>query len=363
MDTPNYKELYSEYKDRNHQLIYEMDYNEYTDFYSFVVDKDHLDENTNLYLLFVSDKLLEKSNTQILQLRSKTIKRTREELEKTSNETSKRTIIPTKITKYSDYILNLTPYLKSYITPSKLDNYVRDIEHDNELIEKIRLATDDSEYIDKQNYGKLVETWFADNCSCPVCGSFSLRRYAKDNFPVIDFVCINQEHTFDDGVKFFQVKSTTTNFEEFKYFDYSEKTIHTGSYKYGKIVHKINVLDDNLTKKVLIGYICITVEPKNDYLKINKTKSFFVLPNTKINPVAKKLFENNFDGLFVQGDTLDMIDKYYEYIDIANPTIMFSDVNNDVVIFKDRYEKNLIIDMNYMTNGLTSWNIINNPLL
>lgn len=356
MDTPNYKELYAEYKDKNHQLISDMSHNEYTDFYSFVIDKDHMDENNNLYLLFVTSKLLEKhtyemSNSQDL---SKPIKRTRSE--------SERVVVPTKITRYNDYISNLTPYLKAYVTPAKFDRYSQDLEHDNFVIQKLETVVDDSEYIDKQNYGKLVEVWFCDNCNCPVCGAPSLRRYAKDNFPVIDLVCINQLHTFDQGVKFFQVKSASTDFNDFKYFDYDTKLIHTGSYKFGKIVHSINVLDDDIIKKVLIGYICITVEPKYDYLKVNKDKSFFVLPKTNINVVAKKLFEDDFDMFFVQYENGDIVDKYYEYLDIVNPLITFSTRNNHVIKFSDFYNKNLVIPLNYMTDGRTKWNIIDNTL-
>lgn len=357
MDTPNYKELYAEYKDRNHQLISDMEYTKYTDFYSFVIDKDHMDENNNLYLLFVTSKLLEKSTIyEINGTRdiSKPIKRSRSE--------SERVIVPTKITKYNDYILNLTPYLKAYITPAKLDRYSQDLDYDDTIIQKLETVVDNSEYIDKQNYGKLVEVWFCDNCNCPICGLSSLRRYAKDNFPVIDLVCVNPLHTFDQGVKFFQVKSVSTNFNDFKYFDYDTKIIHTGSYKFGKIVHSINILDDDITKKVLIGYICITVEPKYDHLKVNKDKSFFVLPKTNINVVAKKLFEDDFDTFFVQYDDTDIIDKYYEYIDIVNPLITFSTRNNQVIKFSNFYQKNLIIPMNYMTDGKTSWNIIDNML-
>lgn len=359
MDTPNYKELYSEYKNKNYQLISDMVNTDYIDFNSFVIDKDHVDENNNLYLLFVTSKLLEKSvidnviNNEI-DLIPKQLKRSRDE--------SERVIISTKITKYADYITNLTPYLKAYITPAKLDRYSQDLEDDNSIIESLKSIVDDSEYIDKQNYGKLVEVWFCDNCNCPVCGKQTLKRYEKDNFPVIDLVCVNPLHTFDQGVKFFQVKSTSTDFTDFKYFDYDDRLIHTGSYKFGKIVHSINVLDDDITKKVLIGYICITVEPKYDYLKVNKDKSFFVLPKTNINVVAKKLFEDNFDDFFVQYDDSDIIDKYYEYIDIVNPLITFSMTNNNVVKFSEVYPKKLVIPMYYLIDGKTTWNVIDNSL-
>lgn len=361
MDTPNYKELYDEYKNRNNQLISDMTDTDYIDFYSFVIDKDHIDENNNLYLLFVTGKLLEKSivhnvvpNEQ--QLNPTQLKRSRTE--------SERVIIPTKITRYADYITNITPYLKARITPDKLDRYTQDLEYDSStIIQKLEAVVDDSEYIDKQNYGKLVEVWFCDNCNCPVCGQKTLKRYEKDNFPVIDLVCVNPLHTYDKGVKFFQVKSTSTDFTDFKYFDYDNRLIHTGSYKFGKIVHSITVLDDDFTKKILIGYICITVEPKYDYLKVNKNKSFFVLPKTNINVVVKKLFEDNFDNFFVQYDNSDIIDKYYEYVNIVKPLITFSMTNNNVVTFSKVYSQNLVIPMYYLIDGKTSWTPIDNSLL
>lgn len=358
MDTPNYKELYTEYKDKNYQLMSDMVDSEFTDFYSFVIDKDHMNENNNLYLLFVTGKLLEKST--ILEIPkaqiSQPLKRSRSE--------SERVVIPTKITRYNDYISNLTPYLKAYITPAKFARYSHDLDQDDTIIKRLENVIDNSEYVDKQNYGKLVEVWFADNCNCPVCNQPTLRRYAKDNFPVIDLVCINPLHTFEQGVKFFQIKSTSTNFNDFKYFDYDDRLIHTGSYKFGKIVHSINVLDDDITKKVLIGYICITVEPRKDHLKINKDKSFYVLPKTNINVVAKKLFEDNFDTFFVQYDNNDIVDKYYEYVDIVRPMITFSTTNNDVTKFSIFYPKTktMTIPMNYLTDGKTSWSVMNNTL-
>lgn len=356
MEEPNYKELYSAAKSENHRLISELDYNEYTDFYNFAVDKDHMNENNNLYLLFVTSKLyMPQKSQQIVELVQKPIKRNRYEYE------SKRTTIPTKITRYNDYISNLTPYLKSYITPAKQEQYERDMLDDDSIIEKIQMAVDDSEYIDKENYGKLVEVWYADNCKCPVCNQMSLRRYVKDNFPVIDLVCINENHTFEQGVKFFQVKSTSSDFDNFKYFDYDEKIIHTGSYKFGKISHNINVLDDMTTKKVLIGYICVFIEPMTTYIKINKNKSFLVLPKMNIDGVVKKLFEYDFETLFDKNQK-DLMDMYYEYIDIINPTIRFSTENNNVIKFKDFYKINLRIELDYMTNGETIWTIIDNPL-
>jgi hypothetical protein len=351
MNTPSFKELYTEYKDRNHQLISEMDYNEYTNFYSFVIDKSHMNENNNLYLLFVTGKLLEKeTNTSTIIPRvNKPIKRSRSE--------SGRTIVPTKFSRYNDYISNLTPYLKSYITPVKLEQYSQDLSYDDIIIKKLETVVDNDEYIDKQNYGKLVECWFADNCNCPICDQPTLRRYAKDNFPVIDLVCVNPLHTFLHGVRFFQVKSMSS---EFEYFNFNTKLIHTGAYKFGKIVHSINVLDDDITKKVLIGYICISVTPKKDYLKVNKEQSFLVLPKTDINKVVKRLFEDNFDDFFVQYDDNDIIDKYYDYVDIANPIITFSLSNNNILKFSERYTTNLVIPIDYIKN--TSWNMIDNPL-
>lgn len=356
MDTPvvvDYRELYTDYKLLNHELISQLDYNEYTSLYDFIVDKEHTNENNNLYLLFTTADLLEKiikmSYSEPLR---KPIKRLRSESTRINNGR--------KMTKYNDYIANLTPYLKAYVTPYKLEQFSRDLDLDTSLIEKLNEATDDSEYVNTENYGKVVEIWFADNCNCPICMQPTLRRYAKDNFPVIDLVCINESHTFEDGVKFFQVKSMSTGESYFsKYFDYDDKIIHTGSYKFGKIVHSISPLDDDLTKKVLIGYICIQIEPKIDHLKVDMHKSFLVLPQTH-NSVVKKLFD---ETLFMQ--EYENVDNYYYlYIDIVHPTITFSTNTNNVKRFDEFYGKKVKfrIPIDYIENSETDWIILKNNL-
>jgi len=199
---------------------------------------------------------------------------------------------------YPEYIYNITPYLKQYITPHKLPQFEADLNYDQILVDKLEHMTDDTEFVDDMNYGKTIECWYTDNLECPVCRKKSLRRYQKDNFPAIDVVCINPKHLFEQGVKFFQIKASAGNFTELStsksiitpYFSFLDRTIHTGSYKYGKIIHDISIFDKDFIKKILVGYICIDFVKREKYLTINKSRSFFVLPKTKVDNITKKLF-------------------------------------------------------------------------
>lgn len=252
------------------------------------------DMNNNLYLKFITEKL-------IIRIPDETIiggnKKRRNEI---PNEDGFLDVPAMKVSKYpvrtrepskklADYVQDLTPQILRYLSPMSRTRLKDDIKIDDIVIKKLETLqeTEDPEYKIYENYGKLVEAWIADNMCCPACRApKSLRRYANDSMPVIDLVCINPEHTLEQGVKFFQVKTSGGNmFADKPYFNYdpSEKnpnanTIHVGSLIYGKPVHDIKPSDSPFDKKILCGYICIRYTETKSSLSIDLRNSMIVLP-------------------------------------------------------------------------------------
>lgn len=334
-----------------------------------VINDNYNDDNSNLYILFITSKLLEK--TQIIETfdepKSGSLrKRSRNSKSYDELETEKNTQIKRKTSfpkKYDNYITSLTPYIKKYVDPSTIDDIEADLKLDDKLIEKIESYEDDN-YVDIENYGKHVEVWFADNFVCPVCRQYTLRRYAKSNFPVIDLVCVNNNHTFSDGVRFFQVKAMAQGslFNGLPYFSRNDRTIHVGSYTYGKIVHNLSRYDFDVDKKILIGYMCIVIKRiLEDSLIIDKTKSFFVLPKTNTEIVAKKLFNDIPPAMLPIHDDV----YFYQYLDEdddAPHLIKFSNLLNDVTTLSSYVDSNIVIPKNYLSNVTHTWKELSNPL-
>ena len=257
----------------------------------------------------------------------------------------------------------------------------------DDIAEINRLNNDDTEYIHFDNYGKNIECWIADNMCCPCCGEKSLRRFVKDNMPCIDLICSNPFHNFEDGVKFFQVKSKSSEVlnPEYKNFDYETKQIHTGSKSIGQYIHSIEKYDEYYS--LLIGYICI------EYTKINNnhnemiqilSSSFILLPKIDI-VKPNNLFKDDTDipdipikyndklklEKTIVVPTLQSDTKYYWYIDF-NPLkniIEFSTINNDIVFLNRQnanklFENNFpmeFITTNYNPKSRTKWISMNNP--
>lgn len=230
---------------------------------------------------------------------------------------------------------------------------LKDIDTDNDILIKLSEMDEktDPDYINYENYGKLIESWLSDKLPCPCCGSYSLKRYFKNNMPIIDVVCINSYHTLERGVRFFQIKTSNGKpFMDIPYFTYDSKNpeknhIHVGSRKYGEIVHQVKVSDSNFDKKILIGYICLTYKEKED-LKIIKNKSFIVLP----------IIDYQLDN----STTVD--DWYYQYIDDTNKDqkhfrIRFNHNTNKIVkinLTEDLIPKNYKIRKDSMDNPLNN---------
>jgi len=275
-----------------------------------------------------------------------------------SNISQKRRRISTSSSKYKDFSLLTTPSILSYITPTKRSELQKDLDADTNKINEINNLIDenDSTYINVENHGKLIEIWLADNMKCPCCKQKTLKRYTKDNFPIIDLVCININHNIDDGVKFFQVKSShlnSTSINGQPYFSFQDKTIMTGSKNWGKLVHEIKGSDNYNKKKILIGYICILFTESSDqkYIYINQINSFVVLPYVY----------------------LDDDEPYYEYTDFNyHPQIRFNNNMNFIGNFNghnlmlkhtNEYDNYTFIETNRIPiNYDNKWISVKNPL-
>ena len=212
-------------------------------------------------------------------------------------------------TESSQESLIMTPLSKSIYetaTTTEKKRLLHDFQLDDEIINIINEMETDKDYIYEDDLpgsiGFFLESWVTLNYKCPVCDQFTLRKYVISNMPVVDLVCINKDHKIEHGVKFFQVKSSSTD-GYFKKTDISAGFIHVGSKRFGYNAHIIKSTESNDIKKILVGYICINYfnSEKQNIMIINKKKSFVLLPNTKIN-------------------TID--ESYYFYYDIPNKNVI-----------------------------------------
>lgn len=255
----------------------------------------------------------------------------------------------TKLPAYlNDYETKLTPSINNTFTPETKRLIAPVLETDNITINNLQIQNDltDDNYVLYENYGKLLEAFFTDNYPCPVCKKYTLKRYANNNFPVIDVLCTNPSHTDSDGVRFFQIKSSDGSlFRTSKYFSLETKTIHVGSYTYGQYVHSITPFDNVENKRVLIGYICIFYHEYENKLRIVPTESFVVIPKYMSNTIGiepKKLFDYD--------NTMSENNWYYRYVEneMGENIIEFNDFTNGIFTFDIIYHgKPLNVDKHY----------------
>ena len=200
-----------------------------------------------------------------------------------------------------------------------------DIRRDDRSAEE-HIEIDEEYEQSNSNYGKEIESYIADNITCPICRRRTLRMYYNPSFPVIDLACINPEHNFTDGVKFFQVKSS--NGEPFcgkMYINIDDHQIHVGTSVYAETAHSITTDSTQIEKNILFGYICIIYQeigPNNIILL--RDRSLILLPNRTIT-----------------GENL----LYYAY-DKANKLITY----NDVLFHKIPLLENYIVSKTYTDN-------------
>jgi hypothetical protein len=245
-------------------------------------------KSANLETVFsIGNKLPKKSGTRKSGIRKSETKPKTTQSEPTKIEAIRKSLRTKSdiINHFKKYILNLTPAIKELIHPDNLEHFESMINEDNIQINKFN---EDNQY--KENYGKLIEIWIADNMKCPCCKQKTLKRYVNNNFPIIDLVCINPNH--DNGVTFFQVKTSEIKeppnkaftINGYPYFSLENKTIMVGSVNWGMNVHNIKGNDYNqFSKNVLIGYICILFVKNNNNLEMDMLQSFVVLPYINVN--------------------------------------------------------------------------------
>jgi hypothetical protein len=239
-----------------------------------------------------------------------------------------------------------TPLLFS---PNTLSAIRPKLNNDTEQIEALQAEEeeDDEEYIEyDKNYGKIVETWFADTQQCPCCKARGyLRRYSSDIFPVIDLVCINPEHNvFLHGVRYFQVKTSNGRpFAGDTYFSINPTNyghIYTGSIRAGEPIHLIDATSPAHDKEFLIGYICVLIDyfdPEDDTVNNITVKSInCVLPDI-----------NREKGLY-----------YYYIIGAIKPKISWETTNFNIISLS--FESRILIPRNYLSTHF--YEVSPNPL-
>ena len=218
-----------------------------------------------------------------------------------------------------------SPHLLDYFTPITSKRLGIDQDIDDIEVNRINFEEEikDKTYIYfEENYGKLIEIYYIDNCNCPVCKQKTLRRYIRSNFPLIDAVCINPDHTYDQGVKYFQIKSSNCSlYNGSKYFSKKDRFIYSGKSKLAVLAHSVRTTSIN--KNTLFGYICIeyTDNINEDRLEINNSKSFIVLPNVSYNATKMlyyrynskehKVYYNVLPNYILDIEDLNIIPKMY----------------------------------------------------
>ena len=317
---------------------------------------DFTDVSMNIYLLFITEKLIASDPADLLGGGEK------RKITETPQPRSRA-----RPSYLADYIENLTPAVLEYLSPISRQNMELDIQIDTCVQNKLNAMAEpaDPDYVQYENFGKLLECWFGDNNACPCCGANTLRRYAKDSMPAIDLVCINPTHTIDQGVRFFQVKTSNGSaFRSKPYFNLDPtqanldaNTIHVGSRTYGEPIHSISPHDDTLDKKILIGYVCIRYRESESNLHVLPTESFFILPKyTNSLQIARANL--TYDSAPVQIDTW-----YYQYVEPngTHQRIQFNLNTNSIVKFSDSGIRHVTISKAYvikttqMPNPLSNW--------
>jgi hypothetical protein len=323
------------------------------------------DINNNLYIKFITENLVAFDLSEIeeksVSIPLKTKKRRSDiAVEAVESEAASSSDIPSlkrsrhKPVKYEEYIEKLTPAIMDHLSPVSRDRMFIDIIKDDTIINKLFDDQKDSEYILYENYGKLIESWIADNMKCPCCKHpNSLRRYLSDSMPIIDLVCINLKHTPEDGVKFFQVKSSNGDpFLGKPYFNYDPisstinpdaNTIHVGSRTWGQHVHSISPFSSLFDKKILCGYICIQYTDFETILRIDPSNSMIVLPIYLL-PAKRKLFDPSLYD--------ESLSWYYKYVDnnVSHNRIQFNLNTNTIITgtaISDLLLSQLTIDKSY----------------
>lgn len=199
----------------------------------------------------------------------------------------------------------LTRQILEATSPESRAAMLRDIRRDDDEIQKqleIEML-EDPDYLENLENNKLgfyMEQVIAFYGACPVCNAKTLRNYASPFIPVVDVICVNKSvegnTAHSNQTRFFQIKLSVG---ESKYF--SPKYVCVGSRRYGQNSHVVDIASHDITKNVVVGYICINVtrneEANTCTINYDIDKSFILLPQLKkvgivgtyYNYIAKKV--------------------------------------------------------------------------
>jgi len=178
--------------------------------------------------------------------------------------------------------------LLNMVTPGpSRERLRRDLQRDDEAVAQIEELQEIDDPLYKffnsnSGIGLYLELWVCVNIPCPGCGG-KLYKYNNPNMPVVDVRCINPSHTI--GPLYYQIKATERDVmhNNLFYFSLTENYICVGSRRYGEKCHQIK--GTSRDKRILIGYICIEYNKKDDSnIMIINNKSFILVPdltNTK----------------------------------------------------------------------------------
>jgi hypothetical protein len=239
---------------------------------------------------------------------------------------------------YNNTFGEFTNRFLSFFSTGEKTKLIDDMKADDDIVRDIEIDQDEEYYDTYEEYGKTIECFVADKFKCPICFQKSLKRYSSDNFPAVDLVCVNIDHKYENGVKFFQVKSSSgANFNGKPYFNKEKRIIRVGSINYGSIIH--NILPSNIDKRLLIGYICIKYRLSTDEQNLRiLLDSFIVLPNLNV--------YNN--------------DPYYQYIETGDNHPMITFTHNCRVINLANVTDDRIVPVDYFQPE--KWYNDENPL-
>lgn len=185
-----------------------------------------------------------------------------------------------KPTSFNGY--SMSPYTKKIydsIPDEEKSDFLKNIIDDDKKIQIIENNELDMAYNPEYLLYDYLEYFISYFFKCPVCKKKTLKKYANISMPVIDILCINEEHPLD-RTRFFQIKTTSGNlFNGKPYFSKKKKFIHVGSYRYGYNIHNITNFTEEKYKNMLIGYICIEYKVDGNFIKINRKNSFYIIPD------------------------------------------------------------------------------------
>lgn len=200
------------------------------------------------------------------------------------------------------------------------------------------LDLDDPNYVNynSSQVGTDLEYWVCVNMTCPGCNG-KLYKYANPNMPAVDVICINPNHTLNNGPKFYQIKTTEagTVHKGLLYFSLEDEYICVGSPNFGYNCH-VMTFDDEY-KDILVGYICLAYRYNNDKtrIRLDITKSFILIPNL--------LFEPKNDE--------ERTSTYYNYIQLGpTPVIKFN--TNMIKVIRLSTPSDIPLNIKYDANKL-----------